>query len=345
MYRMCCWGGLAGLFLTCGVLLSAERREPAGAGTIVRYDPRFDQLVPQGAKLEKLADGFLWVEGPVWVKDGGYLLFSDIPRNAIWKWTEDQGKSIFLQPSGLADPVQAALLREPGTNGLRLDAQGRLLACDHGNRMVWRMDLKTKKKTVLADRYQGKRFNSPNDLVLDRQGNIYFTDPPYGLMRKGAPDEETPGRELDFCGVWRLTPDGRLTLLTKELSRPNGIALSPDEKTLYVANSDPQRAIWMAYPLRPDGTLGPGRVFADVTVWVGKKKGLPDGLKVDRSGNLFATGPGGVLVFSPEATLLGILETGVPTANCAFGGDDGRTLFIAADKALLRIRLNTQGLP
>jgi gluconolactonase len=309
-------------------------------GTIERKDPRFDKLVPKDAVLEILADGFLWVEGPVWVKEGDYLLFSDIPRNAIWKWKEGQGKSIFVQPSGLAKPND---LREPGTNGLRLDVEGRLVACDHGNRRVWRMDLKSKDKTVLADKYMGKRFNSPNDLVFNAKGDLYFTDPPYGLMVKNKSDDETPGRVMDYCGIYRLSKDGKLTLLTKEMSRPNGIAFSPDEKTLYVANSDPKKAVWMSFPVKDDGTLGEGKVFFDSTEWVGKKKGLPDGMKVDAAGNLFATGPGGVLVFTPDATLLGVIATGVPTANCAFG-DDGRTLYVAADKRLCRIRLTTKGL-
>jgi gluconolactonase len=336
--------GLALALLLLPLLLPASadqpRKRPA-IGKITPLDPRFDKLVPRDAVLEKLADGFKWVEGPVWVKDGGYLLFSDIPFNAIWKWQPGKGKSIFLQPSGLAKPND---LREPGTNGLRLDPEGRLVACDHGNREVWRMDLTTRKKTVLASRYQGKRFNSPNDLVFNSKGDLYFTDPPYGLMLKNAKDDETPGREMDFCGIYRLSKDGQLSLVTKEMSRPNGIALSPDEKTLYVANSDPKEAVWMAFPVKDDGTLGKGRVFFDSTKWVGKQKpGLPDGMKVDRAGNLFATGPGGLFVFAPDATVLGILETGVPTANCAFG-DDGKTLYVAADKSLGRIRLTTTGL-
>jgi gluconolactonase len=339
--------GLVAALLLVPLLLpasAAEKQKRRTLGTISRLDPRFDKLVPKDAALEVLADGFLWVEGPAWVKDGGYLLFSDIPRNAIWKWKEGQGKSIFLQPSGLADKDKAAKLREPGTNGLRIDARGRLVACDHGNRAVWRMDLGTKKKTVLVNRSDGKRFNSPNDLVFTRDGRIYFTDPPYGLMLKGAKDDETPGREMDYCGIYSLSEDGKqVTLLTKEMSRPNGLALSPDEKTLYVANSDPKEAVWMAFPVKDDGTLGKGRVFYDSTKWVPGKKGLPDGMKADAAGNLFATGPGGVLVFSPDGTLLGVFETGVPTANCAFG-DDGRTLYVAADKALCRVRLTTRGL-
>jgi len=284
-------------------------------GKIESNDPRFDKLIPKGAVLEKLAEGFTWSEGPVWVaRDGGYLLCSDTVQNVISKWQPGKGKSVFLKPSGFDGPSK---LREPGTNGLTLDAEGRLVACDHGNRRVYRLE-KDGKKTVLADRYNGKRLNSPNDLVYKSNSDLYFTDPPYGLMVKGSDD--FPGRELDFQGVYRLSKDGKLTLLSKKMTRPNGLAFSPDEKTLYVANSDPKEAIWVAFKVKEDGTLDKGRVFFDATKWVGKEKpGLPDGLKVDREGNLFATGPGGVLVFAPDGTHLGTINTGVPTANCAFG--------------------------
>jgi gluconolactonase len=193
-------------------------------------------------------------------------------------------------------------------------------------------------KRTLVDNYQGRRLNSPNDLTYKSNGELYFTDPPYGLPKNW----DDPRRELDFCGVYRLDKDGKLTLLAKDLSRPNGIAFSPDEKTLYVANSDPQRAIWMAYPVNGDGTLGSGRVFANVTEMVAKHKGLPDGMKVDRSGNLFATGPGGVHIYSPEGKLLGRIETGEATANCAWG-DDGSTLYITADMWLCRVKTKTRG--
>ena len=182
------------------------------------------------------------------------------------------------------------------------------------------------------------RLNSPNDLVYKSNGDLYFTDPPYGLPKNW----DDPGRELDFCGVYRLSPSGEITLLTKDMTRPNGLAFSPDEKTLYVANSDPTKAVWMAFPVKDDGTLGAGKVFFDTTTWVASKKGLPDGMKVDKDGNLFATGPGGVLVLAPDGTLLGILATGVATANCNWG-DDGSTLYIAADKSLCRIRTTTKG--
>jgi gluconolactonase len=319
--------------------LWADDKKPATMGTIERLDPRFDKLVPKGAVIEKLADGFDWAEGPIWIPKGGYLLFSDIPKNTVWKWKEGEGTSEFLHPSGYTGSKPRG--GEPGSNALTLDAEGRLVLCEHGDRRISRLDKLEKNgpKTTLVDRYEGKRFNSPNDLVYKSNGDLYFTDPPYGL-EKGWED---PARELDFCGVYRLSKDGKLTLLTKELSRPNGLAFSPDEKTLYVANSDPDKPVWMAYEVLADGTLGKGRVFADSTEAVkAKRKGLPDGMKVDKDGNLFMTGPGGVWVFASDGTLLGRIDPGVATANCNWG-DDGSTLYLAADKNLGRIKLTTKG--
>ena len=307
-------------------------------GMIIRKDARLDKLVPQGGRIEKLADGFKWAEGPVWIADG-FLLFSDIPNNRIVKWAEGRGAHTWLAPSGYTGRRPRG--GEPGSNGLMLDREGRLLICEHGNRRVTRLEKidPHAKKTVLADNYMGKRLNSPNDVAVKSNGDIYFTDPPYGLEKNW----DDPERDLDFCGVYRIsTKDGKLTLLTKEMSRPNGIAFSPDEKTLYVANSDPKNAVWMAFPVQEDGTLGNGRVFFDATAWVGSQKGLPDGMKVDIHGNLFATGPGGVHIFTPEGTHLGTLATGVATANCAFG-NDGTVLYIAADTNLCRIKLSTKG--
>src|SRR5437667_7999814 len=284
-----------------------EKTKHPSMGTIERFDERFDKLIPKNAVIEKLADGFHWAEGPVWYPhDGGYVLFSDIPKNIVWKWTEKEGKEIFMTPSGYTGLKRR--LGEPGSNALTVDSDGRLVLCEHGDRRITRLE-KNDMKTVLADKYQGKRFNSPNDLVYKSNGDLYFTDPPYGLEKNW----DDPARELDFCGVYRLSKDLKLTLLTKDMSRPNGIALSPDEKTLYVANSDPEKAVWMAFEVKEDGTLGSGRVFFDATKWVATKKGLPDGMKVDRDGNLFATGPGGVLVFAPDGNHLGTIATGVPT--------------------------------
>jgi gluconolactonase len=306
-------------------------------GTIERLDPTFDELIAPGAYLEKLDTGFQWTEGPVWVpRDGGYLLFSDIPRNSIFKWQEGKGTTLFLKPSGYTGT--ATNLKEPGSNALLLDPEGRLVMMEHGDRRVSRLEKDGKTKTTLAHLYEGKRLNSPNDGAFKSNGDLYFTDPPYGRMVKDA--DGFPDRDLDFCGVYRLSKDGKLTLLTKEMTRPNGICFSPDEKTLYVANSDSARAVWMAFDVKEDGTLGAGRVFYDVTRWAGKKPGLPDGMKVDRKGNLFATGPGGVLVFTPAAKLLGVIATGVPTSNCNWG-DDGSVLYVTADKSLTRIRTKT----
>src|SRR5215475_16117247 len=213
--------------------------EGDSAAKIVSLDPAFDKLVPATARVEKLVDGHKWVEGPVWNRKEGYILFSDIPNNAIIKWSEGKGESLFMQPSGYTgkEPFTG---REPGTNGLTYDSKGRLVACEHGDRRVSRLEADGKTKTTLADKYNGKRLNSPNDLVYKSNGDLYFTDPIYGLP-KGAED---PARELDFCGVYRLSMDGKLTLLTREITRPNGIAFSPDEKKLYVSSSDPDKAIW-----------------------------------------------------------------------------------------------------
>jgi gluconolactonase len=255
----------------------------------------------------------------------------------IWKWTPDGKLEKFLQPSGYTGESKFTG-REPGSNGLALDKEGNLLLCMHGDRRLGKLEKDGTIKT-LVDKYNGKRFNSPNDLTLMSNGDIYFTDPPYGLPKQ----MNDPAKELDFQGVYRLSAKGELTLLTKEMTRPNGIALSPDEKTLYVANSDPQSAIWKSFPVKADGTLGEGKVLFDTTKWVGKDHpGLPDGLKVDSQGNIFATGPGGVLIFSPEGKHLGTLATGVPTANCGWG-DDGSTLYITADKNLCRVKTLTKG--
>jgi len=221
---------------------------------------------------------------------------------------------------------------------LLLDPSGRLVLCQHGDRQIARLE-KDGSQTILVSEYQGKRLNSPNDATFKSNGDLYFTDPPYGL--NGLNDD--PAKELDFNGVYRLTPKGELTLLTREMSFPNGIAFSPDESVLYVANSDPKKAIWMAFPVKNDGTLGTGNVFYDVTSQVGQYPGLPDGLKVDRKGNLFATGPGGVSIFSPDGQLLGRIDTGVATANCGWG-DDGSVLYITADSYLCRVKTNTNGL-
>ncbi len=327
-----------GVLLLVGLSLSLRAAEPRTLGEIERLDPAFDKLVAPGVKIDVLADGFEWSEGPVWSNvDGGYLLFSDIPRNRIVEWSPQNGISIFLERSGYTGkkPFTGS---EPGSNGLIYDAQGRLVMCCHGDRMIKRLE-PNGTRTVLASDYNGKRLNSPNDLVFHSKGALYFTDPPYGLPQR----YDDPARELDWCGVYRLNGAGKLTLLTKEMTRPNGIALSPDEKTLYVAQSDPAAAIWKAFPVKADGTLGASRLVHDATKWVGNRPGLPDGMAIDAQGNLWATGPGGVYIMTPAGKLLGRISTGQRTANCAFGGQDGSTLYITADMFLCKVETLTHG--
>jgi gluconolactonase len=325
---------LSFLLLACAALAQPPRTYPQ-IGKIIREDPRLDALLPADARIEVLASGFEWTEGPVWDRQAGRLLFSDIPRNSIFQWTEKEGVSLFLKPSGYTGA--AAYGDEPGSNGLLFDSAGRLILMEHGDRRVARMDAGGGKRT-LVDNWQGKRLNSPNDGVLAANGDLYFTDPIYGLPAK----ENDPRRELDFCGVYRLAVDGTVSLLTREMSRPNGIAVSPDQRTLYVANSDPRRAVWMTFPLKVDGTVGPGRVFADATAMVDRYPGLPDGLKLDQRGNLFATGPGGVHIYAPDGSRLGRLDTGEATANVGWGSD-GATLYITADMYLCRVKTTTRG--
>jgi gluconolactonase len=265
----------------------------------------------------------------------GCLIFSDIPQNSIFRWKEREGISLWMKPSGYTGLGEYS--HEPGSNGLTRDPQGRVVFCEHGDRRVSVLETGGGKKT-LADNYQGRRLNSPNDACYNRRGDLFFTDPPYGLP-KGADD---PRREMDFCGVYRLTVEGDLQLLNDRMSRPNGLAFSPDESRFYVANSDPAEAVWMEYPVLADGRIGDGRVFQDVTGMVGAAPGLPDGMKVDREGNIWATGPGGVHIFSPTGEPLGRIEPGEAVSNCAWG-EDGGTLFLTADTYLCRIRTLTRG--
>lgn len=309
-------------------------------GVIERLDPKLDEYVSPDARIEKLAEGFDWAEGPVWVKDGGYLLFSDVPKNVVHRWSPDKGVSEFLKPSGYTsqEPAPAG---EQGSNGLTIGPDGSLVLCQHGDRRVARLG-KSGEFETLADRFDGKRFSSPNDLCFDKAGNLYFTDPPYGLPHTFKSEL----RELPFNGVFRLSKDGIVTLVSKDLTAPNGIALSPDEKTLYVANSDPAHAVFMAMELNDDGTVKSSRVLFDATEAAkAGKKGVPDGMKVAADGTLFATGPGGVYVITPDGKHLGTIAPGAdfPTANCAFGDPDGMTLYMTSDMLLCRVRLNIKG--
>lgn len=304
---------------------------------IERRDPRFDALVAPGAELERVASGFAWVEGPVWRPDPGALLFSDVAGNAVHEWRPGSGAKLFLRPSGYSGSA-AFTGREPGSNGLALDAQGRLLLCQHGDRRIARLE-SDGTQTALADRFEERRLNSPNDLVVRANGDVYFTDPPWGLPRAF----EDPGKELAWSGVYRLRPNGELQLLTRELRAPNGLGFSPAGDVLYVSESDPANPKWLAFPVRGDGTLGTGRTFADGAAFARRAPGVPDGMKVDARGNLFAAGPGGIHVFAPDGTHLGSLWTGVATSNCAFGGD-GSDLYVTASDTVYRIRVLTRGL-
>ncbi|MCA9188025.1 MAG: SMP-30/gluconolactonase/LRE family protein [Planctomycetales bacterium] len=315
---------------------------PAGAQDpvkphIERLDPALDAVIDVAAPIEILADGREWSEGPVWLADQQAVIFSDIPNNAIMRWKEGEGLTEYLKPAGYTGEKKRG--GESGSNGLALDQQGRLLLCQHGDRRVARMDAPLDKPAAkfvtLADRWDGKRFNSPNDLAVHPSGAIYFTDPPYGLEKQ----VDDPARELDFQGVYRLGSDGTLSLLYGKMTRPNGIGFSPDYKRCYVAQSDPDAPIWMAFDVAEDGSLKNGRVFFDATHLAKDRQGLPDGLKVDKRGNVFATGPGGVLILSPEGKHLGTVITGQATANCTFGGPQQDVLYMTADMFLMRVAL------
>lgn len=307
-------------------------------GKITRFDAGLDALLDANAPIEVIAKGFQWAEGPVWVKAGGYLLFSDVPKNVVWQW-KDGKTTKFLDPSGLAGPIPAGI-REAGANGLAIDAKGHLIMADSGTRCIASVDLKTKKKTILADRYDGKRFNSCNDVSIHRNGTIYFTDPPYGL----AEGDTSPLKEMKANGVYRLTPTGEVHACDDSLSRPNGVGISPDHQTLYVSMSDDKRPHILAYPLDIEGGVsGEPKIFADFSAELAQKlPGLPDGLKVAKSGHLFASGPGGIYVLSPQGKKLGLIATGKSAANCAFG-EDGKTLFVTSSDMVVKVRLKQSG--
>jgi gluconolactonase len=313
-----------------------------------RLDPAADRIIPQGAKLERIATGFTWVEGPVW--DAGSLFFADIPSNSIRRWTPGKGVSIFLQPSGYKG--SDAYGKEPGTNGMTLDARGRLTVAGHAQRDVFRFESLDPHGaiTILADTYQGKRLNSPNDLVYRSNGDLYFTDPPYGLRTQKDSD---PEKQLQANGVYRIPhalehkagappAHAELQLLITDLPRPNGIAFSPDEKFLYVNNSEPKK-IWMRYRMKPDGTLADAKLLYDATS--DPRVGGPDGMKVDMEGNIYSAGPGGVWIFSPEGKPLATIVMPERVANVAWAGPDRKMLYICASTSVYRVHLNITGEP
>ena len=306
--------------------------QPPREPKVVRIDPEFDAIAPAGAQIEKVAGGFGFVEGPVWTRQGS-LIFSDIPGNAIIRVSPAGQTSVFRQPIYHGTGYRQGF--HIGSNGLTLDREGRVVIAEHGNRRVTRLET-TGELTILADKYEGKRLNSPNDVVMKSDGAIYFTDPPYGLPQQNT----DPAKELSFSGVYRIQ-NGKVELLTQEVQWPNGIAFSPDERYLYIANSDPMKRVWMRFDVLSNGTLGPASTF--FTVPADAPGGIPDGMKVDTAGNLYGTGPGGVWVISPQGKLLGRFEAPEVAANVAWGGDDGKTLYITARSSVYRVLLAASG--
>jgi gluconolactonase len=331
-------------FLITALLLSAPiifscKNQPAPSyrqtGGVERLSPLMDDIIEPGVLPEVIADSFDWSEGPVWVPGYNMVLFSDIPQNSVYQWTEKGGLKLYLKPSGYTDTIPRG--GETGSNGLLLDREGRLVLCQHGDRRMARMDAPLDKPEprfiTLADRWNGKRFNSPNDAVYSSNGTLYFTDPAFGMEFRF----EDPRREMDFAGVFRLDTNGEVSLLIDSLPAPNGIALSPDETTLYVSVSG-NDARWYAYTVAKDGSLSGGRLFYDATELKKDRPGSADGMKVRHDGIIFATAPGGVFVFDPDGNHLGTILTGQRTSNCALD-EKGGWLYMTADMFLMRIKL------
>ncbi len=303
-------------------------------GSVERLDPALDQLIAPGVQAEIIGEGYTWSEGPVCVESEKMLLFSDVPNNIIYKWTEENGVEPFLKPSGYTGTIPRG--GEPGSNGLALNNEGQLVMCQHGDRRIALLTASFKEPKpefkTLADNYQGKKLNSPNDVVVDKQGNLFFTDPPYGLLK----NVNDSSKETPFQGVYKVKPDGKVILLVDSLTRPNGIALSPDQQTLYVANSDQPVAKWYSFHIKGD-SLTDAKIFYS-TKYAEGEAGAPDGLRVDKNGNLFATGPGGLWIFNSDGKVLGRIRLPEATANCTFSAD-GKTLYLTSHMYLLRMKL------
>lgn len=326
--------------IAAGLAFSAAAALPGRAAEVAprirRLAPGLDRILDADAPFETIATGIQWAEGPVWLPKHELLLFSDPPANVMRAWCRKYGLREFMRPSGLADP-DPKLIREAGSNGLGLDRKGRLIIADSGNRALVRYDIAKKVRTTLADRYLGKRFNSVNDLHVDRKGAIWFTDPPYGLAGLDA----SPLKEAKQNGVYRRDPSGTVTLIDGTLTFPNGVALSPDETRLYVSVSDDKAPRVMEYELDKRGMPSASRVWLDAKPML-PGPGLPDGMKIAADGTHFQSVPGGMGIFAPDAEPLGLIETGFPIANCAFG-EDGRSLFLTANDRVLMVRLKING--
>lgn len=319
-------------------ILSACNQKPnyPSIGSIERIDSSLDSILSSDAKIEIIADGLDWSEGPLWIEKNKMLLFSDVPRDTIFKWTEEKGKEVYLTPSGYTDTIIRG--GEMGSNGLTLSPEGNLVLCQHGNRQIAKMDAPIDKpmavyKTI-ASNYLGKKFNSPNDVVYNAKGEAFFTDPPYGLEK----NMEDPKKELPYQGVFKVNPEGKVVLLVDSLTRPNGIALLPGEKTLLVANSDPKKPYWYAFDINANDSLTNGRIFYSCLEEGKPLNGVPDGLKVDKSGNIFASGSGGIWIFNKKGELAGKIKLEKAVSNCALSSDE-KTLFITNDSYVLRVKL------
>ncbi|MHA8051103.1 SMP-30/gluconolactonase/LRE family protein [Aquirufa sp. ROCK-SH2] len=334
-YLLSCF---AALLAISSFSMKAQNNYPT-IGRIERIDSELDHLLDVNSKIEIIAKGFTWSEGPVWVKKDKFLLFTDVPENKIHKWTAAKGLETFLEHAGYTKPEYYS--EEPGANGLIINQKGNLVSCEHGDRRIAEMPIHhPDQKKTLAHIFEGKKLNSPNDLVQHSSGAYYFTDPPYGLPGRG---KEEPAKELDFQGVYRIDTQGNLSLQSKVMTRPNGLAFNLDESILYVAQSDPNALIWNAYPVDKNGNLGKPSIFFDGNAM--HKSGLngsADGMKIDKEGNIWATGPGGVLIINAKGKLLGRIITDNANSNVAFG-EDGKTLFITSDMNLLRVRTKVLG--
>ena len=321
------------LAIACGS--KKETQQTSVTVSVEKFDPALDAIVGNQLTVSVIASGYEWTEGPLWLEGDKKLLFSDVPTNTIYQWTEEKGASIYLTPSGYTG--EAPRGGEPGSNGLTLDDEGNLLLCQHGDRRIAMMNTSLAEPasdfTTISDTYNGKRFNSPNDLVFHNY-DIYFTDPAYGLEKQ----MDDPKKELLFQGVYRIPAEGQVQLMIDSLTRPNGIGFSPDGKKMYVANSDSEKARWYEYSINDSLKITSGKIVWDATEQAKTEKGLPDGLKVDAQGNIFATGPGGIWIFSGDGKLLGKIKLEEATSNCALTAD-GKTLFVTNDMLVLKIKL------
>lgn len=305
-------------------------------GTIEQFDSTLNTIISPTASAEIIAEGFEWSEGPLWIEKLNMLLFSDVPTNTVYKWTEEKGKEIYLKPSGFSGTNSQS--KEPGSNGLVLDPEGNLVLCQHGNRQMARMDAPLDnpeaKYITIADKFNGKRFSSPNDAVYNSAGELFFTDPPYGLP---AQNDSDPAKEISFNGVYKVKKNGGVILLTDSITRPNGIAFLPGEKKLIVACSDPDKPNWYVFDIDGDSASN-GKIFYSAAGYDKSLKGLPDGFKVDKNGNVFATGPGGVWIFNSEGKPLGKIKLDEPSSNVALSPDE-KTIYITNDMYVLRLKM------